>query len=39
MVREFADLLLTIQLNLPLKDVYKPLLDKIRLDDVATMEQ
>ncbi|WP_063656194.1 KdsC family phosphatase [Aliivibrio fischeri] len=39
MVREFADLLLTTQLNLPLKDVYKPLLDKIRLDDVATMEQ
>ena len=39
MVREFVDLLLTNQLNLSLKEVYKPLLDKIRLDDVATMEQ
>lgn len=39
MVREFVDLLLTNQLNLPLKEVYKPLLDKIQADDVATMEQ
>ena len=39
MVREFVDLLLVTQLDIPLKDVYEPLLDKIRLDDVATMEQ
>ncbi|MBE8607844.1 KdsC family phosphatase [Vibrio sp. OPT10] len=39
MVREFVDLLLVTQLDKPLKEVYEPLLDKIRLDDVATMEQ
>lgn len=39
MVREFVDLLLTNRLSLPLKEVYKPLLDKIRADDVAMMEQ
>ncbi|CAH7396335.1 3-deoxy-D-manno-octulosonate 8-phosphate phosphatase KdsC [Vibrio chagasii] len=39
MVREFVDLLLVTQLDKPLKEVYQPLLEKIRLDDVATMEQ
>ena len=39
MVREFVDLLLVTKLDKPLKDLYEPLLDKIRLDDVATMEQ
>ena len=39
MVREFVDLLLVTQLDKPLKEVYEPLLNKIRLDDVATMEQ
>ncbi|OCH11936.1 3-deoxy-manno-octulosonate-8-phosphatase [Aliivibrio sp. 1S165] len=39
MVREFVDLLLINKLDLPLRDIYKPLLDKIRCDDVATMEQ
>ncbi|PMO71080.1 KdsC family phosphatase [Vibrio splendidus] len=39
MVREFVDLLLTTQLNASLKEVYTPLLDKIRFGDVATMEQ
>ncbi|KAF7775440.1 3-deoxy-D-manno-octulosonate 8-phosphate phosphatase (KDO 8-P phosphatase) [Pseudoalteromonas citrea] len=39
MVREFVDLLLVPQLDKPLKEVYQPLLDKICLDDFATMEQ
>lgn len=39
MVRDFVDQLLMIQLNKPLKEVYQPLLNKIRLDDVAKMEQ
>ncbi|CAM3728833.1 HAD-IIIA family hydrolase [Vibrio aquimaris] len=39
MVREFVDLLLTKQLHKTLTEIYKPLLNKIRLDDVATLEQ
>jgi 3-deoxy-D-manno-octulosonate 8-phosphate phosphatase (KDO 8-P phosphatase) len=39
MVREFADKLLTYQLGLELPDIYAPLLEKIRLDDVSEMEQ
>jgi 3-deoxy-D-manno-octulosonate 8-phosphate phosphatase (KDO 8-P phosphatase) len=38
-VREFVDLLLMTQLDKPLQEIYQPLLDKIQLDDVATMEQ
>lgn len=39
MVREFVDLLLVTRLDKPLKEIYQPLLNKIRLDDVAKMEQ
>lgn len=39
MVREFVDLLLATQLDEPLSNIYRPLLEKIRLDDVATVEQ
>ncbi|CAH6898269.1 3-deoxy-D-manno-octulosonate 8-phosphate phosphatase KdsC [Vibrio chagasii] len=39
MVREFVDLLLVTQLDKPLKEVYQPLLEKIRIDEVATIEQ
>ncbi|WP_059021725.1 KdsC family phosphatase [Vibrio coralliirubri] len=39
MVREFVDLLLVTRLDKSLKEIYQPLLNKIRLDNVATMEQ
>lgn len=39
MVRDFVDLLMATRLEKPLKEVYKPLLDKIRSDDVATIVQ
>jgi 3-deoxy-D-manno-octulosonate 8-phosphate phosphatase (KDO 8-P phosphatase) len=39
MVREFADKLLTLQLGTSLYEVYKPLMDKIKSDDVSGIQQ
>lgn len=38
MVREFTDALLLNKLNLMLSEIYKPLLDKFRVDDISSME-
>jgi len=38
-VREFSDQFLIAKLKLSLKEIYKPLLDKISADDVNTLEQ
>lgn len=39
MVREFTDAFLQNKLNLPLSDIYKPMLDKIRINDISSIEQ
>lgn len=39
MVRSFVDLLLQQGLNQSLSEIYRPLLHKIRLDDVSSLEQ
>ncbi|MFA0560645.1 KdsC family phosphatase [Vibrio breoganii] len=39
MVREFVDKLLCLQNNLSLEEIYKPLMDKIIVDDVSGIEQ
>lgn len=39
MVREFADKLLMLQLDIPLHDIYKPLMDKIKSDNVSGIQQ
>ena len=39
MVREFADKLLTLKLGISLGDVYKPLMDKIKSDQVEGIQQ
>jgi 3-deoxy-D-manno-octulosonate 8-phosphate phosphatase (KDO 8-P phosphatase) len=39
MVREFTDKLLTLQLGVSLCDVYRPLMDKIKSDDVSGIQQ
>ncbi|MCP3921789.1 MAG: HAD-IIIA family hydrolase [Desulfobacterales bacterium] len=39
MVREFADKLLTLQLGISLCEIYNPLMDKIKSDDVSGIHQ
>ncbi|CAH6797417.1 3-deoxy-D-manno-octulosonate 8-phosphate phosphatase KdsC [Vibrio chagasii] len=38
-IRDFADLLIASKYDIPIQDVYKPLLDKIHQEDISTMEQ
>jgi 3-deoxy-D-manno-octulosonate 8-phosphate phosphatase (KDO 8-P phosphatase) len=38
-VREFADRFLKIKLDVTLTQVYEPLLERIRINNVSTMEQ
>jgi 3-deoxy-D-manno-octulosonate 8-phosphate phosphatase (KDO 8-P phosphatase) len=39
MVREFVDKLLTLQLELSLREIYSPLMNKIKSDDISGINQ